>query len=83
MRDRNNCNPQLGQRRLAIGGNWDGSKRFGCGITHSLTDTGGSAIGLVLGGDLSIGKKSGSLESLCQARSAADRKRRRVFSRTQ
>jgi Ethanolamine ammonia lyase large subunit (EutB) len=37
----------------------------------------------VLGGDLSIGKKSGSLESLCQARSAADRKRRRVFSRTQ
>jgi hypothetical protein len=31
MRDRNNCNPQLGQRRLAIGGNspqaWQGVAR--------------------------------------------------------
>jgi len=36
MRDRNNCNPQLGQRRLAIGGNGDGSNLFGCGMTHSL-----------------------------------------------
>jgi len=35
MRDRNNCNPQLGQRRLAIGGNGDGSGRFSCGMVHS------------------------------------------------
>jgi hypothetical protein len=32
MHDRNNWNPQLGQRRLAMGGNGDGSGRFGCGI---------------------------------------------------
>jgi hypothetical protein len=35
MRDRNNCNPQLEQRRLPIGGNGDGSGRFGCGMVQS------------------------------------------------
>jgi len=37
MRDINNCDPQLGQRRLAIGGNGGGSKLFGCG-TDALPD---------------------------------------------
>ena len=32
MRDKNKCDPQLGQRRPPIGGNGDGSGRFGCGI---------------------------------------------------
>ena len=36
MRERNNGNPQLGQRRLAIGGNGDGSKRYGCGMDTPL-----------------------------------------------
>jgi len=34
MRARNSCNPQLGQRRLAIGGNGEGSGRFGSGMVH-------------------------------------------------
>jgi hypothetical protein len=46
MRDRNSCNPQLGQRRLAIGGNGDGSGRFGCGMDALHTFTGESATGL-------------------------------------
>jgi len=50
MYDRTNCNPQLGQRRLAIGGNGDGSTRFGCGMAHPLFGTGGSAIGLSVTG---------------------------------
>jgi hypothetical protein len=35
MYDKNNCNPQFGQRRLAILGNGDGSE-FGCGMAHPL-----------------------------------------------
>jgi len=50
MYDKNNCNPQFGQRRLAILGNGDGSKRFGCGMAHPLFVTGGSAIGLSVTG---------------------------------
>jgi len=37
MCDRNICNPHFGQRRLAIGGNGDGSKRFGCGTVAPRT----------------------------------------------
>jgi len=42
MRDRNKCNPQLGQRRLAIGGNGDRSRRFGSGMVRPFPDTSGS-----------------------------------------
>ena len=45
MRERNNCNPQLGQRRRAIGGNGNGSGRLGCGMVHPEV-TGGSTTGL-------------------------------------
>jgi len=50
MYDKNNCNPQLGQRRLAIRGNGDGSGRFGWGMAHPLFGTGGSAICLSVTG---------------------------------
>src|SRR5262249_4388522 len=46
MRDRNKCNPQLGQRRLAIGGNGDRSRRFGSGMVRPFPDTGGSTTSL-------------------------------------
>ena len=52
MYDRNQPrSPQFGQRRVAIHGNGDdGSGRFGCGMAHPLTGTGGSAIGLSVTG---------------------------------